>query len=184
MYCALFFNRFRRQNEKTSGYGSPAAPVLQGSEAIEEVAAPILSNESETTKMATLPIIKNYKVEKEYEIPEAKEEPEIKSIPDIKENMIIENDDEVKKYVPQIKLVEEPETPPMTTSSTPVTTASEPSEKEGRTYKSITVVATKEDVEGNEEEYVNPLLDKKFPNFFTRFQKIFGDTRSSFFVKL
>ena len=83
-----------------------------------------------------------------------------------------------------MKLVEEPETPPMTTPSTPSSTSSESLKKEVRTYKPLIHVEAKEATEDKEDEYINPLLDKKFPNFFTRFQKIFGDTRSSFFVKL
>ena len=158
---------------------------MQGSEAIKVVAAPILSKKSETSKTPTIPIIKSSEVSKQHNGPEVIEDPEpqIKSIPDIKENIIIENDEDVKKYVPQIKLVEEPEIPPMTTS-TPVTAAPEAPEKEARTYKSMTAVVTKEATEVKDDEYINPLLDKNFPNFFTRFQKIFGDTQNSFFVKL
>ena len=164
--------RFRRQNNNSEQYGSPAAPIL---------------NESKTTIATTIPIEINSEEENKYEAPAAKEvlEPQIKSIPDIEENIVIESEEEVKKYVPQVKLVEEPETPPMTTSSTPSTTASqEPSEKEARTYKPITPIETKHESKLKGDDYINPVLDKKFPNFFTRFQKIFGDTRSSFFVKL
>ena len=173
IYVKQFHYRFRRQNDNSDGYGSPTGAVLEESETTEKTNAPI-------------EIAEDTKDENVYESPEVKQlpEPEIKPIPDISENTIIENEGVAKKYVPQVKLVEEPETPPMTTPSTPSSTASEPLKKEVRTYKPLVPVEAKEAPEDKEDEYINPLLDKKFPNFFTRFQKIFGDTRSSFFVKL
>ena len=164
--------RFRRQNNNSEVYESPVATIF---------------NESKTTIAPTIPIDIDSEEENKYDAPEVKEvlEPQIKSIPDIEENIVVDSEEEVKKYVPQVKLVEEPETPPMTTSSTPSTTAAqEPSEKEARTYKPITRTETKHEPKLKGDDYINPVLDKKFPNFFTRFQKIFGDTRSSFFVKL
>ena len=93
-------------------------------------------------------------------------------------NPVTKTKDQEKKYIPQVKLVEEPEIP--TTHSPPTTTVSP--EKEARTYKPEEIVSN--DGEQKQEHNVNPLPYKTFPKFFSRFQQIFGDTQTSFFVKL
>ena len=78
----------------------------------------------------------------------------------------------MKKYIPKIKLVEEPERP----KSTPPTTIV-PTEEEAKIYKST----ENEPKDGEEtENYSNSFFDKDFPNFFSRFKQIFGDFQRSF----
>ena len=141
--------------------------------------------ETEPAKKETVSPITNVEITLPYNLTPVKVDPEPPTIV-IMEAPIVSNvvvpvtktEGGEKKYVPQIILVEEPEIP---TTTEPPTTTSSP-EKEPRTYKSITNAPR--DDEEKEEIYLNPILNTNFPNFFSRFQQIFGDTQTTFFVKL
>ena len=86
-----------------------------------------------------------------------------------------ESKNKMKKYIPKIKLVEEPERPKSTPPTTIITTV-----EEAKIYKST----ENEPKDGEKtENYSNSFFDKDFPNFFSRFKQIFGNFQRPFFVK-
>ena len=87
-------------------------------------------------------------------------------------------ENEQKKYVPQISLIDEPsKSEPSSTSTTTISSKEIP-----KTYKPTTPPPTNSEADGKkEEEAKRPPFHQQFPNFFSRFKEIFGDNPISFF---
>ena len=161
----FFIFRYRRQNEEDDAYGAPVAEVIKE------------NNEATKELEEMLNAMKPKTPEKEYNSQITAKAP-VPPPPKMMAHM-----EGTKPYTPKIKLIEEPaEIKPSKKPVLSTAPIEEVDSVEDEIVATTEQVVSKDSYTQHETTDYN-VLNLDFPNFFSRFKRIFGNPQSVFFIK-